>query len=335
MNGPRDVSRGLAGHVAAWWQELSIGATRVLVGVSGGADSVGLLRALVGDGGIPGVRFVVGHVDHGLRGDASRADATWVEELAEGLGLEHDVASVDLAGKTSEEAARKCRYTALQQLAERHDCDAIAVAHTRDDQVETVLHHLLRGTGLKGLAGMAGRQSLRNDLELLRPFLDVGREDIEQWLRSMDQSWREDVSNTQTHWTRNRIRHGLLPMLEREYNPQVRQALLRVSRLSLEAVGIIGEAVESVWDACVIEQTPLVVRLCAETLGQATGPVVRAVLMELWCRQGWPRQAMSFSHWLALGEVVTAGTAIDLPGGITARRNGPVIRIERPDASGG
>ena len=334
MNGPSDTARDPAGHVATWWQRLPVDATDVLVGVSGGADSVGLIRALVADGGVPHVRFVVGHVDHGLRGEASEADAIWVGRLADGLGLEHEVACVDLDGDTSEEAARRGRYAALQQLADRHACGAIMVAHTRDDQVETVLYHLLRGTGLKGLCGMPRRQSLRNDLELLRPFLDIGREEIEAWLRSLGQSWREDATNTQTRWTRNRIRHDLLPVLERDYNPQVREALLRVSRLSSEAVGIVGEAVEGIWDGCVLEQTPSVVRLCGETLGRVGEPLARAVLMELWCRQGWPRQAMGFSHWRALAELMTSGTAIDLPGGGMARRNGSVVRIERPAAAG-
>ena len=329
MNSQSDAALGLPGHVRAWWQDLAVDANSVLVGVSGGADSVALLRAMVGDAGVPDLRVVVGHVDHGLRGEQSAADSVFVEQLAETLGLEHEVIRVELNGEDSEESARRSRYSALEQMAVGHHCEAIVVAHTRDDQVETVLHHLLRGTGLKGLAGMSGRQSLGPDMLLLRPLLEVGREEIESWLRSLGQSWREDETNSRTRFTRNRIRHELLPVLERDYNPRVREALLRVSRLSTEAVGVIDEAVAGVWDGCVLEQSGSVVRLCGKTLGGIAEPLVRALLMELWCRQGWPRQSMSFAHWQALAELMTDGTALDLPGGVTARRNGTVVRIER------
>ena len=334
MNSQSDTALGLPGHVPAWWQSLSVDANAVLVGVSGGADSVALLRSMVGDTGVPDLRVVVGHVDHGLRGEESAADAVFVEQLAETLGLEYEVVRVDLNGEDSEEVSRRSRYAALGQMADRHHCEAIVVAHTSDDQVETVLHHLLRGTGLKGLAGMPGRQSLGEGLVLLRPLLDVGREEVESWLRSLGQSWREDETNSRTRWTRNRIRHDLLPVLERDYNPQVREALLRVARLSNEAGGAIDGAVSGVWDRCVLEQTPSVVRLCGRTLGGIAEPLVRALLMELWCRQQWPRQSMSFVHWQALAELITTGTAMDLPGGVTARRNGTVVRIERSAAGG-
>ena len=334
MNSQSDATDGLPGHVRAWWQSVPVPTTAVLVGVSGGADSVGLLRAMVSGPGVAGLRVVVGHVDHGLRGEQSVADSVFVGQLAETLGLEHDVVRVELDGEDSEEAARRSRYAALSQMAVGHGCEAIVVAHTRDDQVETVLHHLLRGTGLKGLAGMPGHQSLGPELVLLRPLLDVGREEIERWLRTLGQAWREDETNCQTRWTRNRIRHDLLPVLERDYNPRVREALLRVSRLSTEAVGVIEEAVAGVWDGCVLERSPSVVRLCGKTLGGLAEPLVRALLLELWCRQQWPRQSMSFAHWQALAELVGSGTAIDLPGGVTARRNGSVVRIERSAAAG-
>ncbi len=319
----------LASHVMAWWQAESLAIDSVLVGVSGGADSVGLLRAVVAEGSIPGVRVVVGHVDHGLRGAAGSSDARWVGDLADGLGLEHEVVCVDLGESESEESARGCRYRALRELACRHGCQAIMVAHTQDDQVETVLHQLLRGTGLKGLAGMSGCQSLGDELLLLRPLLDVGRSEIETWLRDLGQLWREDATNRDTRFTRNRIRHELLPALERDYNPRVRQALLRVSRLSAESVGIVADAVAGVWADCVLEQTPSVVRLCAETLGGLPESLVRALLLELWRRQEWPRQAMTFSHWRALAGLVGGGGAMDCPGGVSARRNGGVVLIER------
>jgi len=335
MNSQTDASRDVASHVATWWRNSGCKATAVLVGVSGGADSVGLLRAVAAEGGIPDVKLVVGHVDHGIRGAGSQADLEWVGELAGQLGLEYEATTVDLQGDHSEASARESRYTALIDAAERHGCGAIMVAHTRDDQVETVLHNLLRGTGLKGVAGMSERKRLGNGLELLRPILDLRRADVENWLRSVGQSWRDDHTNTETRWTRNRIRHELLPVLEREYNPQVREALLRMSRLSSEAVGIVREVVEEEWGRCVLEQSESVVRLCVDSLNRLQEPVVRALLLEIWSRQGWPRQAMSYSHWQNLARTVTVGTALDLPGGVAARRNGGVARIERTKVNGG
>jgi len=329
MNSQTDASRDVASHVATWWRNSGCKATAVLVGVSGGADSVGLLRAVAAEGGIPDVKLVVGHVDHGIRGAGSQADLEWVGELAGQLGLEYEATTVDLLGDHSEASARESRYAALIDAAERHGCGAIMVAHTRDDQVETVLHNLLRGTGLKGVAGMSERKRLGNGLELLRPILDLRRADVENWLRSVGQSWRDDHTNTETRWTRNRIRHELLPVLEREYNPQVREALLRMSRLSSEAVGIVREVVDEEWGRCVLEQSESVVRLCVDSLNRLQEPLVRALLLEIWSRQGWPRQAMSYSHWQNLARTVTVGTALDLPGGVAARRNGGVARIER------
>ena len=335
MNSQTDASRDVASHVATWWRNSGCKATAVLVGVSGGADSVGLLRAVAAEGGIPDVKLVVGHVDHGIRGAGSQADLEWVGELAGQLGLEYEATTVDLLGDHSEASARESRYAALIDAAERHGCGAIMVAHTRDDQVETVLHNLLRGTGLKGVAGMSERKRLGNGLELLRPILDLRRADVENWLRSVGQSWRDDHTNTETRWTRNRIRHELLPVLEREYNPQVREALLRMSRLSSEAVGIVREVVDEEWGRCVLEQSESVVRLCVDSLNRLQEPLVRALLLEIWSRQGWPRQAMSYSHWQNLARTVTVGTALDLPGGVAARRNGGVARIERTKVNGG
>ena len=125
------------------------------------------------------------------------------------------------------------------------------------------------------------------------------------WGNPGERTW----TNRDPQWTRNRIRHELLPVLERDYNPQVRDALLRVARLSSEAMGIVDEAVGQLWDRCLLQQTPSLVRLSAENLAGVPEPMVRALLMDLWCRQGWPRQRMSFMHWRGLSRLVVDGTA--------------------------
>lgn len=329
MTGNDPSESPLSVHVADWWASHSVEGLSVLVGVSGGADSVALLMAMVASDGIPGTRIVVGHVNHGLRDEASDEDADWVASLAESVGVQHEVIRVDLGDQVSEEAARRLRYGALAEMAVRNGCQGVAVAHTRDDQVETVLHHLLRGTGLKGLAGMSARHPIQDGLELWRPLLDISRETVERWLQSLGRCWREDATNRHTRWTRNRIRHELLPVLERDYNPQVKEALMRVSRLSSEALGIVDEAVRQLSQTCVLQKTESLLRLDIERLVGVPEPMIRAMVMDLWCCQGWPRQGMSFPHWRALSRLVVEGTAVDLPGGVRARRNGSVLRIER------
>ena len=329
MTGNDSSGSPLSVHVSCWWAGLNCEPTSVLVGVSGGADSVALLTAMVAADGIPESRIVVGHVNHGLRDVESDEDAQWVASLSRSLRVQHEEIRVDLGDQVSEEVARRERYGALAEMAVRNGCRGVAVAHTRDDQVETVLHHLLRGTGLKGMAGMSDRQPLQDGLELWRPILDISRAAVETWLQSLGQSWREDATNRQTRWTRNRIRHELLPVLERDYNPQVREALVRVSRLSSEALGIVDEAVRQLAQTCVLQKSPSLVRLDIERLAGVPEPMVRALVMDLWCSQEWPRQGMSFPHWTALSNLVREGTAVDLPGGVRARRNGSVLRIER------
>lgn len=299
-----------------------------MVGVSGGADSVALLRALVAVAGTQRLRLTAGHIDHGLRGEDSYKDAAWVEQLCEEVGVACDVVRVDTGGDESEQAARSRRYEALAGLARRHDCRSIAVAHTRNDQVETVLHHVVRGTGLSGLSGMPERQVFDGDLELIRPFLQVSRQQIVDWLSCLGQGWCEDASNRQTRWTRNRIRHELIPTLERDYNPQVREAVLRLAQLSREAEEIVSAQVEMLLDSCVLEKSECVVRVSVAELAGKPEPLIRACLKQLWGRLGWPRQGMGFDQWRRLAEVVGDRTATDLPGQVVARREGSVLRIE-------
>jgi tRNA(Ile)-lysidine synthase len=193
-----------------------------VVAVSGGADSTALLLALHQ----LGCRLHVAHLDHGLRPESS-ADAEFVRELSERLGLpctieRRDVAPYRGARKLSPEAAaREVRYAFLRETAEREGAGAIFVAHTADDQVETFLLRLIRGAGVAGLGGMKPK-----DGQLCRPLLDVWRQDLEAFLREQGQEWREDASNRDPAFLRNRVRHELLPLLA-SLNRGVKAVLLR------------------------------------------------------------------------------------------------------------
>lgn len=213
---------------------------RVGIAVSGGADSVALLRALAERWQDFGLVLTVLHVQHGIRGAEADADAEFVAELAGRLQirfLRHDVdtpARARAQQETLEEAARHLRYAWFETLLAQRELDAIATAHTLDDQAETVLYKLLRGAWTEGLAGIFpvvipggnGAEGM-----IVRPFLNTRRAEIEAWLQALGQPWREDATNRDIAFTRNRIRHDLLPILA-EYNPQIKAQLAHVATIA-------------------------------------------------------------------------------------------------------
>jgi tRNA(Ile)-lysidine synthase len=207
---------------------------RVCAAVSGGADSIALLRALLDQREELGIVLSVIHVNHGLRGVTAEEDAKFVAALAERFGLPCEVVAVNTAKRaeenkeTIEEAARHLRYEAFREALNSGMADKIATAHTLDDQAETVLMKLLRGAWTEGMSGIHPTLRLTeapdnlSDVrwDCVRPLLAVRREQIEAYLYALGQSWREDASNCSLAHTRNRVRHELLPSL-RQYNPQI------------------------------------------------------------------------------------------------------------------
>ena len=215
---------------------------RVAVGLSGGADSVALLRALAARSGELGLVLHAAHLHHGLRGAEADADLAFARELAASLGLPFHEARIDVAAEAQanpetgkpaesvEEAARRLRYSWFQQLLTEKPLDAIATAHTLDDQAETVLAKFLRGAWTEGLSGIYPRLEFPEG-PILRPLLATTRAEIEAYLGELGQSWREDSSNRHLTFTRNRIRHELLPLLE-GWNPRLREHLSQMAGLA-------------------------------------------------------------------------------------------------------
>ncbi len=218
------------------------GGETVLAAVSGGADSVCLLSVLNSLHEELNIKLHVAHLDHGLRGAESAADAQYVAELAQKLGIpltieKRDVNEWNRQRKTSlEEAAREVRYQFLDETARQAGATRVAVGHTRDDQVETVLLHYLRGTGVSGLRGLRPAAPMpygRKDdgLYVLRPLLDITREETQAYCSSQNLQPRIDPTNEQKGFLRNRVRLELLPLL-RQYNPEVDRAVLRLAGLA-------------------------------------------------------------------------------------------------------
>jgi tRNA(Ile)-lysidine synthase len=209
---------------------------RLAVGLSGGADSVALTRALAERSRQLGLVLHAAHLHHGLRGEEADGDLAFARALASELGLPFHEERVDCEaeakanGETIEEAARHLRYRWFRQLMASGEVEAVATAHTRDDQAETVLAKFLRGAWTEGLSGIHPVVEFPEG-RILRPLLATTRTEVEAYLGAVGQNWREDSSNRHLTFTRNRIRHELLPLLE-TWNPRLREHLAQMAQLA-------------------------------------------------------------------------------------------------------
>lgn len=215
-------------------QRLLPAGARVLAGVSGGPDSVALAHWLVQQKRRKGLDVALLHVHHGLRGRAADRDAAFVLALGKTLGLPAAVVKADVKalarrrGLGLEDAGRKARYDALLAAARRGRRSVVCVGHQLDDQAETVLLHLLRGTSLAGLGGMAPARPLAPGITLARPLLPLTRAEVLAYLKVHGLDWREDATNASETFERNWVRRRLVPLLE-ERRPGLRERLARIA----------------------------------------------------------------------------------------------------------
>ena len=236
----------------------------IVVAVSGGADSVCLLYVLARCQTELGIKLHIAHLNHQLRGAESEADAKYVVDLAARLGVPVTVGKRDVAAYkaeracSTEEAARELRYDFLAKVADDVGANRVAIGHTRDDQVETILMHILRGTGTSGLRGLEpcsllpyskgmSLRAKRSNLLAIRPLLDVTREETMNYCQEHQLAPRIDSSNLSLSFFRNRCRLELLPLL-RGYNPSVDRALLRLAEIASDDVSFIQQQALQLWD---------------------------------------------------------------------------------------
>lgn len=341
--------------------------TTVVVAVSGGADSVALLSALHAiQSREPGSgKLVAAHFNHRLRGAESDADQAFVAEICRDMSIDLEsnygpidpsrfrvatdeqpatstdsqppdccqAAPTDYESWDGEGEARQLRYKFLHEIVARSGARFLATAHTADDQAETVLHRIIRGTGIAGLAGIPRVRAFSPGVTLVRPLLTVWRHEILDFLAHQDHSHREDSSNVSTRFTRNRLRRELLPNIQRKYNPRVKEALCRLATLAREVTSVVRRRVAELQEKAVRRRTLGEVSLDCNVLGGVEPYVIRELFMVVWEGQGWPLRDMSLEKWSQLADLVrhsgAPATKLAFPGNIIVQRAGSQLILRK------
>lgn len=331
------------------WPTNNFADVTVLVGVSGGADSVCLLRLLqdLRPHSAKG-RLVVGHYNHRLRGAQADADAAFVQDLANSLGIQFELGTSPTAKQiqsSSEESLRNQRYAFFETTAAKSGARYVALAHTSNDCIETILHHLLRGTGPAGLTGIPQFRDLGTDLVIARPLLNVSRDQIVAGLNHICQSHRHDQSNDGNQWNRNWIRNVLLPLIHRRY-PEAESSILRAARLVEAQVSDLNELAENyflssfqlqkngfrILSTAGVDPHHRSDRDCSGENLQVPQSLFVAAAVIAWERLDWPRGGIRHDHWKNLWNLAVGRTtnSLNLPGNVRASidANGTVV-VER------
>jgi tRNA(Ile)-lysidine synthase len=299
----------------------------VLVAISGGPDSTALLVALHHLRRKKRLNIAAAHVNHALRGDESDADERFVRELCERLKIPLVCRRLAVPLRASdraegiESAARKLRQSFFSEAAREFGAKFVATAHTADDQAETVLHRIVRGTGLAGLAGIPTVRPLAPGIKMIRPLLNLKRSDVTRFLTAIGQASREDRSNRDLTFTRNRVRHRLIPNLIKHFNPQVVEALVRLAAQAHESQSVIDRQVRRLHRRSLIKRDAQKVVLNVARLNRAPRFLISAMILHVWREQGWPLQEMGEADLTRVADLVSgSASAWDLPGGVRAKR---------------
>ncbi len=326
------------------WRESTI-----VVATSGGADSTALLEILFQIRPDP-ARTIAAHYNHALRGEESDADQAFVESHAARLGLPCIVrraSTIDVPSR-SENTLRKLRHLFLKDVAVNHNARWIAIAHQADDQVETFLHHLLRGSGPSGLSGIPAFRNIDSLIDIARPLLRVHRSEIMAYLVERNQTYRIDSSNKSLDYTRNRIRNELLPQLRTFAKSDSLDSRLR------QACELIAEE-HAVFRELADRWLAKIGYASGESLGTSTRkdaaqdhflvpvplcrnepwPIIREAMVMIWHRMNWPLREMNLKNWrkvqklIELASQTTHPKRLELPGQIVVTCRKGMLRIER------
>ena len=321
----------------------------LIVAASGGPDSTALLRALHRLAPDFRLRLHLAHLNHDFRGAEADHDAAFVQQLADRLGLPASIDRQDPIAyqkqrrlSSFEQAAREMRYAFLAAVAQSARAPAIALGHTADDQAETVLMHLLRGAGPQGLRGMSELAPWpwpqpQPAPQLFRPLLTIPKTAAAAYCQSLNQPYRQDSGNYMWRFTRNKIRHDLIPNLTRNYNPQIRQALTRLSRAAAADCDYIQTQLNRHWPQ-IAQQTPTQIAFTIDALISLHPALQRQALrraaLTITADADAPLRLRE-SHLESMLDLLhnpQSGRAINLPRGLTARRQNNTLQLTRQAA---
>lgn len=299
-----------------------------VVAVSGGADSVALLCGLKHR-----YPLVVAHLNHGLRGEESDEDAHFVQQLSTCWGLPVRIEKTTLpqnAPDGLEALARNVRYEFLQRVAAEVQANWIATAHTANDQAETLLHRLIRGTGVQGLVGIRLVRPLPNGMKIIRPMLECTRDEVLDYLKAIPQNYREDSSNNALDFTRNRIRHQILPLLLEE-NPSLFRTIQNLATQAGEFNEVEQWCAQQLWARVPIQQNESGYIIPRGVLEDCPLPVIRHFWRSFWHREKWSVAQMTFAHWqrLALGTKTGQLPTTDFPDSIRVKCTLKRVKIQK------
>ena len=298
---------------------------KIVVGVSGGADSLALLHILNEIKNIFFLELVVAHVHHGLRGKDADTDAEFVEGICRDWQIPFYIKKVNVKelaskwGLSEEEAGRKVRYDFFEQILKDIKGQKIALAHHRDDQAETILYHLIRGTGLKGLQGM---KPVR-DGKIIRPLLQISRQQIEEYCREKNLKYRVDLTNKDIVYTRNRIRNLLIPYIQKNFNPNFAESLVRMGDIIREEEEFLSFYSNQKFDKWVVVSDGKV-EIPIDFFNSSPKAISRRIVRLAVEKLAKSMDDISFVHTeevLNMALHSPTGSTLDLPGNLKARKD--------------
>ena len=309
---------------------------RVLVAVSGGPDSVALLLCLLAVKQIYALEMGIAHLNHQLRGTESDRDETFARKLAVQFNLVFYGQQTNVRayardrGLSLEEAGREVRYSFFEQVARAHGYTKIATGHNQDDNVELVLMNLLRGAGPKGLSGIP---PVRENC-FIRPLIQVSKNQILDFLKARDQDYMTDSSNTDMRYLRNRLRFQLIPQLQTEYNPEIKDALDRLSHIMRQEDACLAAAADRHFNACLIGSDASAIVFSKNRLSMLPPALMSRVLRKAILKIKKDLKRISHGHVTHIIEFCfrrLSGTSLDLPGQIRVYKNKDQITIRKED----
>ena len=299
---------------------------KIVVGLSGGADSVCLLLVmdkLLNESGMP-QRLVAVHINHHIRGKEADEDETFARNLADKLGIVFEVYHKDIKamarelGVTVEEAGRKFRYECFNDAAKKHSCNKIAVAHNKNDLAETVIFNMVRGSGIKGLSGIAPKRD-----NIIRPLLDFERSEIEEYLASLSQDFRIDSTNETLDYDRNKIRHIILPTLA-EINSKAVEHICQIANESADTYTYVhNKALEECGNYFADEDVGKTVSINVNEVFHLNQILQEHIAHEAICKVAGQKKDITRKHVTSVTKLLyqETGKQVELPYGIKARRS--------------